>query len=82
MIICNNSMCYKLLPPFYYTSIFNFLRNPMHYIDYLYIERCKSKNIKKLYYKSMRLDKSNKISLEYIFSYTLVTIYKISLNDK
>ena len=30
----------------------------------------------------MRLDDSNKIALDYIFTYTLVAIYKISLNDE
>ena len=30
----------------------------------------------------MRLDDSNKISLDYIFSYIFTVIYKISLNDK
>ena len=30
----------------------------------------------------MQLDDSNKKSLDYIFPYTLTTIYKISLNNK
>ena len=55
----------------------------MRYFDNFYIELYTSKNYKKLIiWKFMRLDDSNKISLDYIFSYTLVTIYKISLNNK
>ena len=30
----------------------------------------------------MRLNDPNKISLEHIYSYTLVVIYKINLNDE
>ena len=30
----------------------------------------------------MRLDDSNKISFDYMFTYTLAEIYKISLNDE
>ena len=30
----------------------------------------------------MRLGDSKKISLDYIFSYTLVAMYKINLNDE
>ena len=33
------------------------------------------------YYESMQLEDSNKISLDYIFSYTLTAIYKISSKD-
>ena len=30
----------------------------------------------------MQLDDSNKITLDYIFTYTLAAIYKINLNDE
>ena len=33
------------------------------------------------YYENVRLDNSNKIPFDYIFSYTLASIYKIRLND-
>ena len=59
-----------------------FLRNSMCYFDHLYIKLNTSKNYKNLYYESMQLEDSNKISHDYIFSYTLAAIYKISLNDK
>ena len=39
------------------------------------------KIIKNYYHENMWLDDSNKILLDCIFSYTLATIYKISLND-
>ena len=40
------------------------------------------KIIKILYYESMRLNDSNKIPLDYIITYILAAIYKISLNDE
>ena len=40
------------------------------------------KIIKSLYYESMQLDDSNKISLDYIITYILAAIYKINLNDE
>ena len=49
----------------------------IYILDYTHL-----KIIKSSYYKSMRLDDSNKIKIEYIFTYTLTAIYKISLNDE
>ena len=42
---------------------FDFLRNSINYFDHLCIELYISKNYEYLYYESMRLDDSNKISL-------------------
>ena len=54
----------------------------MRYFNHLYIKLCISKNYKKLYYESIQLNDSNKISLDDIFSYTLDSMYKISSNDE
>ena len=50
--------------------------------DFYAIQYAFLKIIKGEYYESMQLDDLNKISLVYNFSYTLVAMYKISLNDK
>ena len=61
-------------------ATFDFLRNRMCYFDHLCIKLYTSKNYKRLivHYKSMQLDDLNKIPHDYIFSYTLAAIYKIS----
>ena len=54
----------------------------MCYFDHLYIELYTTKKYKKKYYETMRLDDSNKISLDNIYFYKLAAIYKINLNDE
>ena len=34
------------------------------------------------YYEKMQLDDSNKILIDYTYSYTLATMYKINLKDE
>ena len=63
-------------------ATFDFLRNLIHYFDYLYIKLHKFKNYKKLILLKLQLDDSNNISFDYIYFYTLITIYKISFNDE
>ena len=62
---------------------FHFLSNLMRNFNYLYFKLCLIKNsIKIWYYESIWLNDSNNISHDYIFSNTLVAIYKINLKDK
>ena len=49
----------------------------IYILKYAHLKITKNK-----YYETMRFDDTNKILLDYISSYTLATIHKISLNDK
>ena len=63
-------------------AIFNLLRNSICYFGHLYIELYISKNYKNWMLWKYVIDDSNKISIDFIFPYTLAAICKISLNDK
>ena len=77
----NNNLTYFfrfiILVTFYFLTQFKCVVLIIYILNYTSL-----KNFKIWYYKHTRLDILKKITLDYIISYTLVTVYKISLNNK